>query len=320
MAQDEELEGFKQNISLPDLAASFGYFVDPKESSRSSLVMKHLNGDKLIIATDTDGHGVFFSVKTTASGSVIDFVMEQKSVNLGRARQFLRAYSPSSSFPTGQNKLIPKPQPISHDRAALVAQWHRFKPCNPSYLISRGLQPEIISIFAGRIRTDERGNTVFRHDDTTGLCGWEIKNNGFTGYSSGGKKGLFAVRAGLMPETQPPCCLVLAESGIDALSYFQLSPEPALVLAFGGGLSPEQDELLRHVLTKYENSRIIAATDNDKQGEAFFDLIKSIRPDTIRKRPEGKDFNDDLQTYAKTHQKRPQGGLNEIELGIVAKI
>ncbi len=45
--------------------------------------------------------------------------------------------------------------------------------------------------FAGRVRMDARGNAVFPHFDQEGLCGYEIKNKGFTGFSSGGTKGLW---------------------------------------------------------------------------------------------------------------------------------
>jgi Toprim-like/Protein of unknown function (DUF3991) len=288
--KDGELEQFK-GLNLGELAASYGYTLDRRESSKSSLVMRHADGDKIIIATDEDNHGVFFSVKTNASGSVIDFVIHRQGGNLGHARQALRAYSPVS-FPTAHPSNIPKPRPIPNDRAALVVSWHRFEPCRPAYLESRGLEPAIIAAFADRIRTDERGNTVFRHDDLFGLSGWEIKNKGFSGFARGGKKAFFACRAGIMPEDKINR-LVVAESALDAMSFYQHDQTPAFVLSFGGGLSPEQGELLRHVLTKYPAAEIVTATDNDQQGEVFAALIQSHRPDAVRARPiRGKDWND----------------------------
>lgn len=44
---------------------------------------------------------------------------------------------------------------------------------------------------AGRMRTDSLGNTVLRHFDAAGLCGYEIKNRGFAGFAAGGNKGLW---------------------------------------------------------------------------------------------------------------------------------
>ena len=294
MGKDPELERFKR-LNLGELAASYGYQLDRRESSRASLVMRHADGDKIIIATGEDGHAVFFSVKTAnASGSVLDFVMHRQGGNLGHARKTLRSTKPPG-LPTGHPAAIPKPRPIPHDRAALVALWHGFQPCRPAYLESRGLAPSTITAFAERIRTDGRGNTVFRHDDRDGLSGWEVKNRGFTGFAAGGRKGLFGCRVGIDRADDPPR-LIVAESAIDAMSYHQHDPAPALVLSFGGELSPEQPELLRHVLTRHPAAEIVTATDNDAQGDVFAALIESYRPDARRARPPtSKDWNDTLR-------------------------
>ena len=293
---DDELERFKA-LNLGELAASYGYALDRRESSRSSLVMRHADGDKIIIATGEDGHAVFFSVHAEASGSVIDFVMHREGCNLGYARKALRAYSPSS-FPTALAQHIPKPRPSPHDRAALAAEWHRMRPYAGGYLEGRGLTAATLAAFADRIRLDGRGNTVFRHDDREGISGWEVKNRGFTGFAAGGRKALFACRAG-MPAEASPSRLVVAESAIDAMSYYQHDPAPALVLSFGGEMSPEQPELLRHVLTKYPAAEIVTATDADDEGDDYAARIEAVRPDAVRARPPtGKDWNETLRAPA----------------------
>jgi hypothetical protein len=55
----DELERFKR-LNLGDLARAYGYTLDPKESSRSNLVMRHSDGDKIIVATGEDGHAIFY--------------------------------------------------------------------------------------------------------------------------------------------------------------------------------------------------------------------------------------------------------------------
>ena len=176
----------------------------------------------------------------------------------------------------------------------MLVSWHKCEACRPAYLESRGLEPATIVGFSERIRTDERGNTLFRHDDLFGLSGWEIKNKGFSGFARGGNKAFFACRVGIQPEKEINR-LVVAESAIDGMSFYQHDPTPALVLSFGGGLSPEQGELLHHVLTKYPAAEIVTATDNDPQGEVFAALIQSHRPDAVRARPiRGKDWNDSI--------------------------
>ena len=246
-------------------------------------------------------------MKTDASGSVIDFVMHRQGGSLGYIRKALRAYAPSS-FPTTHPAAIPKPRPISYDRAALVAQWHRFTPYRGNHLQTRGLNAATVRATNERLRADERGNVLFRHDDRNGLTGWEIKNLGFTGFSAGGRKALFAVRIGIPPKTEPPR-VVVTESAIDALSYYQLHPAPALLLSFGGGLSLEQKELLRHVLTKYPAASVVTATDNDDQGEAFAAILATIRPDAVRARsPIGKDWNDSINLRTGPFSGRGGGG------------
>jgi hypothetical protein len=46
--------------------------------------------------------------------------------------------------------------------------------------------------FAGRIKIDAKGNAVFPHFDQQGLCGYKIKNRGFTGFARGGATGLWS--------------------------------------------------------------------------------------------------------------------------------
>ena len=101
--------------------------------------------------------------------------------------------------------------------------------------------------FAGCIRTDSRGNAVFPHFDGEGLCGFEIKNKGFTGFSTGGAKGLF------MSNIEPgDNRLVFCESGIDALSYAALFPdERTRYASIGGKPSPMQRELIRSAAARH---------------------------------------------------------------------
>jgi hypothetical protein len=299
---DIELERFKTEINLVEFACSYGYELDRKESSRTSFVMRHQDGDKIVVAIDTDGHGIFFSVRDDRQhGSVIDFVKWKSGANLGQSRQILRQWiaNPTSLFPTAQKCQPLRPKPITHNCVATYAQWLRMKPYNQAYgkgyLEKRGLSADTISRFSERIGIDEYGNTVFRHDDLLSVTGWEIKNSGFTGFSRGGKKALFGCKIGFLSQKALSPLLVLTESAIDVMSYYQLNPNPGFYLSFAGSMSLEQHGLLKYVLNRYTDAQIIAATDSDPQGEMFADMICSIRPDATRAIPPiGKDWNDAL--------------------------
>lgn len=167
------------------------------------------------------------------------------------------------------------------------------------------LSAATLAAVADRIRTDERGNVAFRHDDREGLTGWELKNRRFTGFAEGGRKALFALRTGHTPKEDPPR-VVVAESALDALSFWQLNPAPALLLSFGGGMSHEQENLLRHVLAKYPSAEVLTATDADEQGDHYAAKIATMRPDAIRAKPTtGKDWNDALRATPATQPPKP---------------
>lgn len=290
---DSELERFKAEINLVELASHYGYECIRKESSRSSIVMAHDDGDKIVVATAPDGHGVFFSVRTDGcGGSVIDLVMHREQVHLGRARQVLRRCL-SSDYLQGRSAVHYRPQALSMDVSGLYVRWLRMRPYDGSgYLESRGLNPETIAVFADRIRLDDRGNVAFRHDDVNSFVGYEIKNKGFTGFSGGGKKALFGCKIGV-PGEMP--LLVVAESAIDVLSYYQLKPFPGFYLSFAGGISLQQQELLTWVLHRYPVARVIVATDNDESGQKYAEWIRSVRTDAEYDCPSmGKDWNDVL--------------------------
>lgn len=81
ITQDQELEAFKTEIDLRAYVAAQGYQLDRRESWRGSSVMRHANGDKIIIKKDSDNHYVFFSVRDDAAGSIIDFVKKRNGLN-----------------------------------------------------------------------------------------------------------------------------------------------------------------------------------------------------------------------------------------------
>lgn len=292
----DELERFKREISLAEVAESEGYELDRRASSRASWVMRHPDGDKILVSTDADGHGVFCSVHSEARGSVIDFIMRRRGITLGQARQYLRRWLTLDSFPTAPRRLE-SPASAPRERPDLLARWHALPPCPAEALVYRGLTPATVAVFAERLRRDERGNCAFRHDHWQGLTGWELKNHGFTGFAAGGTKALFGARVGVARRDPLPR-IVVTESAIDAMSVYQLQPESGLYLSFAGSLSEVQQQFLAEVLTRYPEATVLTATDNDPQGEDYAQRIARIRPDAIRHAPpQGKDWNEALQLH-----------------------
>jgi len=319
---DAELERFKTGIDLTEFACSYGYVIDERESCRTCNVMRHSDGSKIVVATGTDGHGIYFDVHdATSSGSVIDFVIHRKGVNLGFARKELREWlgTPNLSFPIAR-KVFTRPRPITRDRAGLFAAWQGMEPYSGTYLQGRGLSPETIAAFADHIRISvtkdgKYRNVVFRHDDEDGLSGWEVKNRGLTGFAGGGEKALFLCQAGKAEDTSRQR-IIIAESAIDAMSCYQLHPTDGIYISFAGGLNPTQPELLRRTLARYPRARIFIATDNDlptekhpnREGEEYYARIRELCPPTatvIRACPPEpfKDWNDKINNRPRQPKK-----------------
>jgi hypothetical protein len=305
---DDELDDFKTHINLSEYAAAQGYVLDRKASSRNSAVMRSAAGDKIVIALGEDRHWIYFSVRDDGdNGSIIDFVQKRQNCKLGGVRQELRPW-------LGGVRHFTRPHPdlfareieqISRDRARVLLELARMKPLLfHRYLEEeRGLPAALLKSarFAGRIKVDARANAVFPHADQDGPCGYEIKNRNFTGFARGGEKGLWFSAARRSDTT-----LVLAESGIDALSYAALHPdEHARYASTGGAMNPNQPALIAAAIVRMgQGACLIIATDNDEGGHKIAEEIEAIalasgREDlaVIRDLPEreGQDWNDVLR-------------------------
>ena len=154
--------------------------------------------------------------------------------------------------------------------------------------------------FAGRVRVDDRNNAIFPHFDLDGLCGYEIKNRGFTGFAKHGAKGLW-----LSHGRDGDNRLVLAESALDALSYAAMFPDAhARYGSIGGKPNPQQPELIRALVARLPSgSEVVAAMDNDADGATLAGVVAqavqlSGRDDLrfVVHQPVGvKDWNDALR-------------------------
>lgn len=309
----DELEAFKSQINLAEYMASQGYELDRRESSRNSAVMRR-GDDKLVVATDQDGHGVYFSVRDDAdNGSVIDFVQRRQGLNLGQTRKELRPWVGDSSSYRPIPERIHKPAPSTADRRSVIGAFSQMQP-QPSgghpYLLGRGLNARTLedSRFVGMIREDRSGNAVFPHYDRSGLSGYELKNEGFTGFSKGGEKRLWH-SSNLAHASR----VVVVESAIDAMSHAQATGDrESAYISIGGQPSREQWELIGVAVMKADErgAAVVIATDADAAGDALAERIAALAPGAERQRPDqGKDWNDHLreQQIQRPRPKRDQG-------------
>jgi hypothetical protein len=308
---DEELERFKIEIDPREYVASQGYELSRKDSWAGSAVMRHPNGDKIAIKRDTDSHWVFYSFKSDASGTIIDLVKHLHGCSLGAARKELRAF-------TGLPKPALPPYPplvkVVKDRISVERAYARMEIAlrHPYLENERGIPREILASprFAGQVRIDTRGNAIFPHFDADGLSGFEIKNRDFTGFSTGGTKGIWTSH--VEPADNR---IAFCESAIDALSLAVIaSGERTRYASLSGRPSPAQMKLIRAAAAVMPpGSTVVAAMDADTSGRALAEMVREAvklagRPDLRFEAqfPQGfKDWNDQL--CAKVRSPRPRG-------------
>lgn len=310
---DEELNAFKRRIDLRDYMAAQGYQLDARESSQRCSIMRGPGKDKLIVVIGAEAphFWIYCSVHDDRdNGTIVDFVSNRKSLTLGSIRKELRPWigrPAAAALP-----LFPPLLPATKDHAAIEREYAGMPlAARHAYLEEERRIPAPLLAsprFAGRVRVDAHRNAVFPHFDLSGLCGFEKKNRGFTGFATGGTKGLW--ESNDLPDDD---CLVVTESAIDALSYAALFPDArARYRSIGGQVNDQQPALIRAaVLDLPQGSKVIAATDNDDAGRKLAAMIgdaagSADRSDlTFRAHHppvEGADWNDVLrETKPKLH-------------------
>lgn len=312
---DDELQTFKTTINLVEYAGSIGYILDPKKSCKTSAVMLHPNGDKVVIARRENKHWTYFAVgDSTDNGTIVDFCQRRTGINLGHVRKALREFTGAAPLPR-QSPEIRELEPVARDILAIRTRFERMRTLDGHhrYLKERCIPTALLTSarFAGTVHVDDRQNAVFAHtDNNRQVTGWEVKNSdGFSGFASGGTKSLWR-------STFDECDqrLVIAESAIDALSYAALFPCGRTRYASIAGRMNDvvQPALLTSIIQNMRDGRkVVAAMDNDDAGRELGDQIKSlclaagcpqIDFGFHRPRTPGKDFNDVLRQYRAKEQ------------------
>jgi hypothetical protein len=320
--EDGELETFKRHIDVRQFAASLGYEIDPRDSWRGSSVMRR-GADKIVVNRNRNQHYVFFSVRDDRDhGTIIDFLQRRQRLSLGAVRQALRPWigQPAAGLP-----VFPQLEATSQDRMRVESQYRlmAMELRHPYLEYARGLPAAVLASrrFAGRVRMDARGNAVFPHFDREGLCGYEIKNAGFTGFAAGGTKGLWFSHTG--PHDRR---LVLTESAIDSLSHATLFPDAAdqtRYASLGGKPNSQQPDLVKSTIAKLpRRSEIVAAFDADGAGRILVEMVRlavaAVATDAggtdlifTAHLPvqEGEDWNEVLQEQSQRKEKPPGTGV-----------
>ena len=299
MSQKLDYSRFKREINLTRYAAHIGYEIDPKKSTRSSVVMRSA-ADKVIISR-RGNIWIYFSVTDERdNGTIINFIENRTGKSISEIGQELQKWiGEGACMPEAKNYVREiEEQAFDPERVRKI-----FSRCTPAkrhpYLESRGINPAVLQSerFSECIFSDRYGNAAFPHFDDQGVCGLELKNTDKSLFVRGSRKTLWRSKSRAGDET-----LVISEAVIDALSHYVLFPSgEASYAATGGGMSPEQAEILIALLRQSAAlKRITLITDNDEGGDRLAEKLSEtitksrFAGKVIRHSPEtrGLDWND----------------------------
>jgi hypothetical protein len=313
-ADGDELDRFKREINLTELAASYGYRLVERErsaagnwrgSTAASISMRNPStDDKVVIRRDRDGHWTYFSVRDDSdNGTVIDFVQRRRAGGLGGVRKELRTWLREDRPRVPLQLYRPNVRTQARDERAVRTAFESARAGHSCYLAERAIATSVERDprFRSRFRVDARGNVLFPHcDPSTGqVVGFEAKNRGYTAFATGGRRTFWMSEARRDDDR-----LVIVEGSIDALSYHQLFPHArARYLSTGGALGSEQLALVAGAIEAMPaGADIVSAMDADAGGDKLHEKLAAVagRPLRRHRAPVPKDWNDYLRSLERT--------------------
>ena len=299
--QKYDFTSLKKSVNLNQYAARQGYELDKKKSTRSSLVMRHANGDKIIISKK-GANWVYFSVHDDSdNGTIVDFIEKRTHKTLPEIGKDLAAWSggagllPICALPDVQEQVY------EPERIVRAFKWMKPITGHPYLINERKIPAEVLNHakFKGSIYQDRYGNVVFPHQSAKGICGLELKNFDKGVFMRGSEKALWLGNIDTAAKV-----LILAEAAIDALSHFALfKSEGATYGAVSGGMKDNQFDCLMNILGKMPKlEKIVLAVDHDQGGEKIASRIEAylegkFAGEIVRHIPEreGMDWNEVLK-------------------------
>jgi hypothetical protein len=302
--EKSEIEELRGRVGCAALLVDDGWKVDVKESTRRAVKYRR---DVRIVIVIHDGRG-WFDPLSTAKGDVFDLAEHLGAHGFPEASARVAAlvgFVPTESSWERQSR----PAPVH----SVVDRWTRRarpRPGSPTwrYLTGERRIPESIVATAVQqdlLREGPHGSMWAAHRDAGGvLLGWEERGPQWRGFASGGAKELLR----LGPSAASRICIT--EAAIDAMSLaaIQVLRPDTLYVSTGGGWSPSSEKEIRH-LAQRRGTRLVAATDNNRQGDVYAERIRLIASETgagyARSRPRTGDWNEDLKALLARIESEP---------------
>lgn len=294
-----ELKDLKERVSCAAALEKAGFAVDLRESTRRAVKYRR---DGQIIIVIHSGQG-WFDPLSDAKGDVFSLVERLDRVGFASACERVAALVGY----TASEPIWTRPVRIDEPDPGIAERWYRrLKPYPGSrawrYLAEQRCLPDNVlrlAIRQNRLREGPYASMWAAHCDASGaIVGWEERGPDWRGFSSRGSKVLF--RFG--PSGALRICVT--EAAIDALSLAAIERcrLDSLYVSTGGGWSPTTEEAIRS-LARRQADTLIAATDNDEQGDVYAARLEAITAEVCcgfeRLRPRAVDWNAVLKAKEK---------------------
>lgn len=311
-----------QRVDLQKLLESQGYRkVDGDVAfglrmTRAANVKASKVADEISIKRKANGEWVWTKPDNSAGGGPIHLVQHLGlAKNFRTAMEALRSDWSLLSADQVRREMAVANEERAHDYTAVRQKWAAATPGKlDGFLATRGITLATLKAYAETVRCDKRGNALFRHLDALGnVTGYEYKNTGYAGYSTGGNRHLAYL--GDPQRQQPYRRIVATETGVDAMSLAQLEGrrEDTLYVATSGAPGKDAWAGLRALALRYPDARLVAAFDNDSAGRGYVERMREALPDQVARiddlAPAGhalkpvKDWNDIVQARAASVRK-----------------
>lgn len=292
--EKKDIEELRAKVACAAVLEKDGWKIDLKESTRRALKYRR---DANIIIVIHEGRG-WFDPLSPAKGDVFDLVEHLGASGFPEACDRVAAlvgFVPSSPVWTR----VSRPPALT----SVADRWACRTVPRPGsatwrYLADLRCIPDTIiaaAVVQGRLREGPQGSMWAAHDDLAGrVIGWEERGPRWRGFATDGTKELF--RFGPIGAQR----ICITEAAIDALSLaaIEVLRDDTLYVSTGGGWSPATDEAIRGLAGRV-NTRLVAATDNNRQGDVYADRIRAIAAEATalyaRSRPRAGDWNEDLK-------------------------
>lgn len=293
--EKKDIEELRQKVCCGALLEKAGWEVDRKESTRRAVKYRH--GENKIIIVIHEGRG-WFDPLSPKKGDVFDL-----AEHLG-ADGFTDALARVADH-VGFVPTMPAWKPPARSGAvpSLIDRWNARSAPHPRsatwrYLARARAFPDHViadAVAQDLLREGPQGSMWAAHSNAAGrIIGWEERGPHWRGFATGGTKELFR----LGPLRSDRICIT--EAAIDAMSLavIEVLRPDTLYVSTGGGWAPATDSAIREIAAR-TGALLVAATDNNRQGEVYADRVRAIAAETsapyARARPRAGDWNEDLK-------------------------